>query len=58
MQELEVAQQWMPAPSFLDVTACLRSQWPEEVPKAVPIPLAVGMMEAPGVSIMSTSQVI
>ena len=45
-------------PGFLRVTACLRSQSLEEVPKAPPDPLAVGMMTAPGVATVSTSHVI
>ena len=48
----------MSTPNFLDVTACLRSQQPEEVPESVPISLAVRMMASPGLATMSTSQVI
>ena len=58
MQELEVAHQWTPTPSFLGVTACLRGQSPEEVPEAPPGPLAVGMMTALGVATMSASHVV
>ena len=47
-----------PSPSFLDVTTCLRNQSPEEVPKAPPIPVAMGMMAAPGMVTMSTSHVV
>ena len=45
-------------PGFLGVMACLRSQSPEEVPKAPPDPLAVGMMTAPGVVTVSASCII
>ena len=48
----------MPTPSFLDVTTCLRNQSPEEVPKAPPIPVAMGMMTAPGMATMSASCVV
>ena len=58
LQELEVAHQWVPTPSFLEVTTYLRGQSPEEVPKAPPVPLAVGMMTAPGVATMSSSHVV
>ena len=58
VQELEVAQWWTPTPGFLEVTACLRGQLLEEVPKAPPGPLAMGMMTAPGVATMSASHVI
>ena len=58
MQELEVAQWWTPAPSFLEVTACLRGQLPEEVPEAPTIPLTMGMITALGVVTMSDSHVI
>ena len=58
MQELEVAQQWTPTPGFLEVTACLRGQLPEEVPEAPPGPLAMGVMTALGVATMSASHVI
>ena len=37
-QELEVAHQWMPTPGFMDITACLRSQLPEEVLEHTPSP--------------------
>ena len=57
-QELEVAHQWKPTPSFMDVTTCLRDQLSEEVPKMPPIPVVVGMMAAPGMATMSTSQVV
>ena len=43
---------------FLEITTCLRGQLPEEVPKAPPVPLAVGMMTAPGVVTMSASHVV
>ena len=56
--ELEVAHQWAPTPGFLEVTACLRSQLPEEVPKTPPVPLTMGMMMTPGVTTMSASHVI
>ena len=46
-QELEVIWWAMPTPGFLGVTACLRSQPPEEVHEASLDPLAVGMMSAP-----------
>ena len=55
MQGLEVAHHWAPTPGFLDVTTCLRSQSPEEVPKVPSIPVAMGMMAAPGMVTMSTS---
>ena len=48
----------MPTPSFLDVTTCLRNQSPEEVSKAPPVPVAVGMMAAPGMVTMSASHVV
>ena len=48
----------MPTPGFLDVTTCLRNQLPEEVPEAPPIPVAVGMMAAPGMATMSASHVV
>ena len=47
-QGLEVAHQWAPTLSFLDVTTCLRSQSPEEVPEVPPIPVVMGMMAAQG----------
>ena len=56
--ELEVAHQWVPTPGFLEVTACLKSQSPREAPKTPPVPLAMGMMTAPGVTTMSASHVI
>ena len=56
--ELEVAHQWAPTPGFLEVTACLRGQSPREVPETPPVPLAMGMMTAPGVTTMSASNVI
>ena len=40
------------------MTTCLRNQLPEEVPKAPPVPVAVGMMAAPGMVTMSTSHVV
>ena len=52
-QELEVVQWGTLTPGFLEVTACLRNQLPEEVPEAPPGPLAVGMMTAPGVATVS-----
>ena len=58
MQELEVVQQGMPTPDFLEVTACLRCQLPEEVLEAPPGPLVVGMMTASGVATVSASHVI
>ena len=54
-QRLEVAHQWKPTPSFMDVTTCLRSQLSEEVPETPPIPVVMGMMAAPGMATMSTS---
>ena len=57
-QELGVVQQWTPTPGFLEVTACLRDQLPEEVPKAPLGSLSVGMMTTPGVATMSVSCVI
>ena len=57
-QGLEVAHQWKPTPSFVDVTTCLRSQSSKEVPKTSPIPVVVGMMAAPGMATMSTSQMV
>ena len=58
VQELEVAHQWTPTAGFLEVTTCLRGQLPEEVPKAPPGPLVMGMMTAPGVATMSASHII
>ena len=40
------------------MTTCLRNQLPEEVPKAPPVPVAVGMMAAPGMVTMSASHVV
>ena len=57
-QGLEVAHQWAPTPSFLDVTTCLRSQSSEEVPKMPPIPVIIRMMAAPGMAAMSPSHVV
>ena len=57
-QGLEVAHQWMPTPSFLDLTTCLRNQSPEEVPEAPPVPVSVGMMAAPGRVTLSASHVV
>ena len=57
-QELEVVHQWKPTPSFVDVTTCLRSQLSEEVLETPPVPVMMGMMAAPGVVTMSTSQVV
>ena len=57
-QELEVIWQAMLTPSFLGVTACLRSQLREEVHKASLDPLAVGVMSAPGVATMCTNHII
>ena len=37
-QELEVVHQWKPTPSFMDITACLRSQLSEGVPENTPSP--------------------
>ena len=56
--ELDVAHQWAPSPGFLEVTACLKCQLPREVPKTLPVPLAMGMMTAPRVTTMSASHVI
>ena len=58
MQGLEVAHWWVPTPSFLDVTTCLRNQLLEEVPEAPPILVAMGMMAAPGMVTMSASCVV
>ena len=57
-QGLEVAHQWKPTPSFVDVTTCLRSQSSKEVLETPPIPVVMGMMAAPGVATMSTSCVV
>ena len=57
-QELEVVLQWKPTPSFMDITACLRSQLSEEVPETPTVPVMMGMMAALGVATMSTSQVV
>ena len=57
-QELEVVHQWAPTPGFLEVTTCLKSQLPKEVPKTPPVPLALGMMMTPGVMTMSASCVL
>ena len=57
-QGLEVAHQWTPTPSFLDVTTCLRSQSSEEVPEVPPILVVIGMMAAPGMMTMSASHVV
>ena len=57
-RELEVTWQVMLTPGFLGVMACLRSPLPEEVHKASPDPLAVGVMTAPGVVTMCTSCII
>ena len=57
-QKLEVAHQWAPTPGFLEVTACLKSQSPRDVPKTPPGPLAMGMMTTPGVTTMTASCVI
>ena len=57
-RELEVLWQVMLTPSFLGVMACLRSPLPEEVHKASPNPLAVGVMTAPGVATMCTSCIV
>ena len=54
-QELEVVHQWKPAPSFVDITASLRSQLSKEVLEIPPVPVMMGMMAAPGVATMSTS---
>ena len=56
--ELEVAHQWAPTTGFLEVTACLKSQSPEEVPKTPPVPLKMGMMMTLGVMTMTASCVI
>ena len=48
----------MPTPGFLEVTACLKSQLPGEVPKTPPVPLAMEMMTVLGVMTMSASHVI
>ena len=57
-QVLEVAHQWKPTPRFMDVTTSLRSQLSEEALETPPIPVVMGMMAAPGVVTMSTSQVV
>ena len=57
-RELEIANQLVPTPGFLEVTACLKSQLPKEVPKTPSVPLAMGMMMTPGVTTMSASCVI
>ena len=53
-----MAHQWVPTPGFLEVTAHLRNQSLEEVPKMPPVPLAMGMMMALGIATMSASHVI
>ena len=58
IQGLEVAHQWTPTPSFLDVTTCLRSQSSEEAPEMPPIPVVMGMLAAPGMVTMSASHVV
>ena len=58
LQELEVACRWMPTPSFLEVTSCLRDPSPKEILDTTPIPVAVKMMTAPGVMTMSPSCVV
>ena len=57
-QELEIAHQWMPTPSFLEVTSCLRDPLPKEILDTTPILVAVGMMTALGVATMSASCVV
>ena len=57
-QELEVIRWAMLTPSFLGMTGCLRSQLLEDVHKASPDPLAVGVMSAPGVATMCSSCII
>ena len=57
-QGLEVVFQWMPTPSFLEVTSCLRDPLPEEILDTTPIPVPVGMMTALGVVNMSASHVV
>ena len=47
----------MPTPSFLEVTSCLRDPSPKEILDTTPIPVAVGMMTALGVTTMSASHV-
>ena len=58
LQELEVAHQWMPTPSFLEVPSCLRDPLPEEILDTTPILVAVGMMTALGVVTMSANCVV
>ena len=55
-QGLEVAHQWKPTPSFVDITTCLRSQSFEEVLEMLPIPVVMGIMAALGWVTMSTSR--
>ena len=57
-QGLEVAHQWKPTPSFVDIITCLRSQSSEEDLETPPIPVVMGMVAAPGVVTMNTSQVV
>ena len=57
-QGLEVANQWAPTSTFLDVTTCLRSQSSEEAPEVPPILVVMGIMAAPGMATMSTSHVV
>ena len=57
-QKLGVVWQVTLTPGFLGVMACLRSQSPEEIPKATPDPLAVGVMTAPGVATVCTSCIV
>ena len=56
--ELEAAHQGAPTPGFLEVTACLRVQLPEEVSETLPVPLAIRMMTALEVMTMTASHVI
>ena len=40
----------------MDITTCLRSQLSKEVLETPPVPVMMGMMVAPGVATISTSQ--
>ena len=57
-QELEVVHQWKPTPGFVDITTCLSSQLSKEVLETPPVLVMMGMMVAPGVVTMSSSQVV
>ena len=50
LQESEVAHQWVPTLSFLEVNSCLSDPLPEEILDTTPVPVAVGMMTTLGVA--------